>query len=189
MSNEEIYVSCDIEANGKIPSDSSMLSLGAAAFSSDGQLLSTFSVNLETLPNAIADESTMNWWADNQEAYDATRVNTVDPKVGMQSFHDWLTKLDGKPVFVGYPLGYDFNWVYWYLIHFVGDSPFSFSGIDIKTYAMCMMKTGYKKANKRNMPKRWFPEDKHTHISVDDAIEQGKLFMNMLNENTANKPV
>jgi len=36
----------------------------------------------------------------------------------------------GKPVFVGYPAGFDFLFVYWYLIRFTGESPFSFSALD-----------------------------------------------------------
>jgi hypothetical protein len=38
------------------------------------------------------------------------------------------------------------------------------------------------------MPKHWFPKDKHTHIAVDDAIEQGKLFCNILKEHLAKAP-
>jgi hypothetical protein len=33
---------------------------------------------------------------------------------------------------------------------------------------------------KRNMPKRWFGPEPHTHVALDDAIEQGELFCNMI---------
>jgi hypothetical protein len=33
------------------------------------------------------------------------------------------------------------------------------------------------------MPKHWFDQLPHTHIALDDAIEQGALFCNMLREN------
>jgi len=68
-------------------------------------------------------------------------------------------------------------------MHFVGRSPFSFSALDIKSYVAAMLKLSYRDATKRNMPSRWFPEEKHTHNALDDAIEQGKLFMNILKEN------
>ncbi|HET9210666.1 MAG TPA: exonuclease, partial [Thermoanaerobaculia bacterium] len=29
---------------------------------------------------------------------------------------------------------------------------------------------------------RWFSGDRHTHVALDDAIEQGRLFCNMLAE-------
>jgi DNA polymerase III alpha subunit (gram-positive type) len=180
----EVYISCDIESDGPIPGDYSMLSLGAAAFTSEGKLLSTFSVNLKTLPGASVCPDTMKWWASNQEAYDATRQDTHDPQQAMEQFVNWVNKLGGKPVFVGYPAGFDFLFIYWYMKHFGLESPFSFSALDIKTYAMCMLKLDYRQSTKKNMPKHWFPKEKHTHVAVDDAIEQGKLFCNMLKENT-----
>jgi hypothetical protein len=86
-------------------------------------------------------------------------------------------------VFVGYPAGFDFLFVYWYLIRFVGTSPFSFSALDIKTYAMALMGTDYRESTKKHMPKRWFAGlPPHTHKAVDDAVEQGFLFDAMLKE-------
>ena len=32
------------------------------------------------------------------------------------------------------------------------------------------------------LPRRWFDPQRHTHIALDDAIEQGALFCNMLAE-------
>jgi hypothetical protein len=69
-------------------------------------------------------------------------------------------------------------------MRFAGTSPFSPSALDIKTYAMALLKTGYRESTKRNMPKRWFDAQPHTHVALDDAIEQGALFCNMLRENT-----
>jgi len=186
--NKEVFISVDIESNGPIPGDYSMLSLGAASFSQNGELLSTFTVNLKDLSGAKADPDTMAWWATNQEAYDATRKDMVDPKLAMEQYVSWIKEQPGSPVFVGYPAGFDFLFIYWYLIHFTGESPFSFSALDIKTYVMAVLKTDYRKSTKKNMPKRWFPEDKHTHVAVDDAIEQGKLFCNILKENLAKAP-
>ena len=62
--------------------------------------------------------------------------------------------------------------VYWYLIKFTGKSPFSHSALDIKTYAMAVLKKNYRESTKRNMPKHWFDQLPHTHIALDDAIEQ-----------------
>jgi hypothetical protein len=69
------------------------------------------------------------------------------------------------------------------MIRFAGESPFSHSALDIKTYAMAMLKTGYRDSTKRSMPKHWFDKFPHTHCALDDAIEQGALFCNMLKEN------
>jgi len=32
------------------------------------------------------------------------------------------------------------------------------------------------------LPKHWFDELPHTHVALDDAVEQGALFCNMLAE-------
>ena len=100
----------------------------------------------------------------------------------MQNYVDWLSSLPGKPVFVGYPVAYDFMFVYWYLMKFVGSSPFSHSALDIKTLAMVALKSDYRKATKRLMPKSWFDKLPHTHKALDDAIGQGALFCNILAE-------
>ena len=49
MSNEEIYVSTDVEADGPIPGPHSMLSFASAAYTADKRLIATFSANLEVL--------------------------------------------------------------------------------------------------------------------------------------------
>jgi hypothetical protein len=86
----------------------------------------------------------------------------------------------GQTCVVGYPAAFDFMFVYWYLIRFCGDSPFSHSALDIKTYAMAVLKMRYRDSVKKNMPRAWFEPIKHTHVALNDAIEQGALFCNML---------
>lgn len=149
---EEIYISTDIEADGPIPGPYSMLSLGSAAFTADKQLLGTFSVNLETLPGATALPETAAWWATQPAAWAACRVDPQPPEVAMERYIAWIEALPGKPVFVGYPAGFDFLFVYWYLIRFAGRSPYGFSALDIKSCAMAVMRKPYRRSVKRNMP-------------------------------------
>jgi len=179
----EVYVSTDIETDGPIPGPHSMLSLASAAYLPDKTLVATFTANLETLPGAAADPRTMEWWQQHLEAWAATRTNLQDPAVAMGRYVTWVKSLPGRPVFVAYPAGFDFLFVYWYLIRFVGESPFSFSALDVKTYAMALLKTEYREAVKRDMPRRWFDPLPHSHVALDDALEQGALFCNMLAEN------
>jgi len=181
----EIYISTDVETDGPIPGPHSMLSIGSAAYRPDKQLVATFSANLETLPGASAHPRTAEWWATQPEAWAACRKDLETPEATMTRYVAWVRSLQGKPVFVAYPAGFDFLFVYWYLIRFVGESPFSHSALDMKTFAMALLKSGYRDATKRNMPKRWFDAKAHTHVALDDAIEQGALFCNMLAENRA----
>jgi len=179
----EIYVSTDVEADGPIPGVNSLLSFGSAAYQADKTLIGTFTANLETLLGATGDPKTMAWWASQPEAWAACRQQLEKPEVAFPRYLAWLKALPGRPVFVGYPAAYDFMFVYWYLIRFAGESPFSHSALDIKTYAMALLKQPYRDSTKRHMPKRWFDPMPHTHHALDDAIEQGALFCNMLQEN------
>jgi hypothetical protein len=186
MAQAEVYVSTDVESDGPIPGPHSMLSIGSAAYVLDGaskKLIDTFSANLELLPGATGAKDTMEWWSKNQLAFDTTRTDLESPEAAMQRYVTWIEALPGKPVFVAYPAGFDFLFVYWYLIRFAGKSPFSFSALDVKSYAMAMMKSEFHQTTKRTMPKRWFDRLPHTHVALDDAVEQGALFCNMLAEN------
>lgn len=179
----EIYISTDIETDGPIVGKHSMLSIGSAAYTADKQLLGTFSANLETLPGSIPDPRTSAWWATQPEAWAACRANLESPQVAMRRYLDWLKSLPGRPVFVAYPAAFDFPFVYWYLMEFTGENPFGYSVIDIKTYAMAVLRKPYRACGKQSMPSPWFDPVPHTHVAHDDAIEQGLLFCNMLKEN------
>src|SRR4051812_1711085 len=179
----EIYVSTDVETDGPIPGPHSMLSFGSAAYTADKQLVATFEANLHTLPDAKGHPETMAWWQTQPEAWAECRHDLRDPTEVMRAYVAWLKALPGKPVFVGYPAGFDFLFVYWYLIRFAGESPFSFSALDIKTFAMATLGTSFRETAKKRMPKRWFDDLPHTHKALDDAIEQGALFCNILADN------
>lgn len=178
----EIYVSTDVEVDGPIPGPHSMLSFASAAYLADKTLLGTFCANLELLPGASGHPDTMAWWRKHPQAWEAARTNPRAPQAAMADYVAWLEALPGQPVFVGYPAAFDFMFVYWYLIRFVGRSPFSFSALDVKTMAMVMLRREYRRSTKSAMPKRWFDDLPHEHVALGDAIEQGALFCNMLAE-------
>jgi hypothetical protein len=179
---KEIYVSTDVEADGPIPGPHSLLSFASAAYTPDKQLVATFEANLHTLPDAQGHPATMAWWQTQPEAWAAHRTNLREPAEAMKAYVAWLKALPGKPVFVGYPAGYDFLFVYWYLIRFAGESPFGFSALDIKSFAMATLGTSFRETTKKQMPQHWFDDLPHTHKALDDAIEQGALFCNILAE-------
>jgi hypothetical protein len=180
----EIYVSTDIEADGPIPGPHSMLSLASAAYRPDKTVVATFSVNLETLPDATADARTMEWWKGFPEAWARCRQDTRAPEAAMRAYLDWIRALPGRPVFLGFPASWDFMWVYWYLFRFTGERPFREHAIDVRSYAMGMRKARFAETTRTYLPKRWFDAGlPHTHVALDDALEQGAMFCNMLAEN------
>ena len=62
-------------------------------------------------------------------------------------------------------------------------NPFGYAVIDVKTYAMAMLRKPYRACGKPSMPADWFDPVSHTHVALDDALEQGNLFCNMLKAN------
>src|SRR5438132_8108541 len=83
---QEIYVSTDVETDGPIPGPHSMLSFGSAAYFADKTLVSTFTMNLETLPNATGDPRTMQWWKSQPEAWKECRENLQPPELAMKAY-------------------------------------------------------------------------------------------------------
>lgn len=183
---KEIFFSLDIEADGPIPLRNSMLSFACVAFSDDGRVLDKFERNLNPLPEATQDQRTMEeFWAKEQEAWNYCTSNTVDPESGMRDFVDWVKSMpEGQRVAVCMPSGFDYMFIYVYLMAFAGESPFSFSCIDMKTYVAASRKQAYRNSGKRSWPARWFDKDlPHTHKAIDDAMEQGLSFLKMRAEN------
>lgn len=189
----DLYISTDVETDGPIPGLYSMLSIGSVAINAEGHRLDTFSANLDPLPDARTDPRTMDWWASHPEAWAAHRIDPCPPEVVMNDYVVWLEALterhQSKPIFVAWPAGFDFTFVYWYLIRFAGRSPFGHSALDLRSYAMGMLGRGYRKVGKSSLPRAWrSPEHRHTHVALDDAIEQGALFANMLKANRRSEP-
>jgi hypothetical protein len=181
----EIYVSTDVETDGPVAGIHSMLSFGSAAFTAEKELLSIFSANLETLPGSTPDPKTAAWWATQPHAWAACRKDIEPASIAMPRYLAWLKSFPERLVFVAYPTAFDFPFVYWYLTQFAGENPFGYSAIDIKTYAMAVLHKPYRMCGKRSMPAEWFDPSPHTHVALDDAIEQGRLFCNMLAANLA----
>ena len=179
MIDSELYVSIDVETDGPIPGEYSMLSLGSATFESSGQILDKFEININELHEAKRDAKTMKWWTKYPEAWEYCRQNPVEPATAMHSYSKHLLNIkkayQKSLVCIGYPITFDSMFVNWYLIKFTGKSPFLLSGLDIETMAMAIMKSPYKGAASHYRLK-------HNHTALDDAIEQGYLFCSMLKE-------
>ena len=60
---------------------------------------------------------------------------------------------------------------------YAGANPFGYAVIDVKTYAMAMLRKPYRACGKpvdaRGLVRSG---SAHTHVALDDALEQGNLF-------------
>lgn len=100
----------------------------------------------------------------------------------MKNYHNWLSALPGRIIFVGYPLVFDFGFIGYYLLCFVGNNPFGFNTLAIRCVALGLLGSLFQRANSKYFPTSWFENLPHTHIAIEDALEQGTAFCNLLCE-------
>jgi len=170
----EVYISVDIEAAGPTPATYSMLSLGAVAVD-DPQ--STFYIELRPV-NDKSVPAAMKVVGRTLEEFKRTGR---DPKEAMIAFRDWLHSVAkrGKPVFVGFNATFDWAFVNFYFHQYLGENPFGFGGIDIKSYYMGMTGCAWEDTRSSRIASEFKGTSSHTHQALDDAVEQGEMFRKM----------
>lgn len=176
MPLDEMYFSVDVEANGPIPGDYSLSSIGCAVV---GHPDATFYVEMKPISDREVPEAV----AVSGLTTEHLRMNGEEPAAAMHRFDDWVRATAGRkrrPVFVGFNATFDWMFVHWYLIRYVGKSPFSISGLDLKAYYMGMMGESWTNTSKRKITKQFPTTLPHTHNALDDAREQAQLFEKML---------
>ncbi len=177
----------NIEADGPIPGANSMLSFGAAVC---GRHERTGFVALDPAAQKfyrelrpISDDFVPQAVAVSGLDRDRLVKEGADPATAMADFTAWVAMVaDGaKPIVVGYPACYDWMFLYWYLIRFTGASPFGHSGcLDMKTLFATKARMPIAFVGKASMPRHLLSSRPHTHHALDDAIEQGELFANLM---------
>jgi hypothetical protein len=178
----------DIEADGPIPGPYSMLSFGAcvAGFYEGGTFRAakpgeqTFYRELKPISDDFVPEALAVCGLDRETLEKEGRT----PEAAMSDAARWIEEICRdryRPIFVAYPLGFDWLFSYWYFINFAGHSPFGFSGaLDVKSFYAARAQAPIGQATKRHMPASLKPKSPHTHNALDDAIEQGELFANLV---------
>lgn len=182
-----LFLSFDIEADGPAPGLNSMLSMGWAGFTENGNLVFTYEANLTELPDAHPNTDTMKWWSlpENQVAWNYVHQNQRNPRDIFGEFARIVERLqtDYKLVPVAWPASYDWQYINYYFHRFAGYNPLGFSSMCIKSYLWAM--SGNRSPNdKLDVEKYVDPRFPHTHKALDDAKEQGAIFINAWRDNT-----
>lgn len=186
-----VYFSIDIETDGGSPGLSSMINLGCAAFvPGNPEPIATFRRNYLPLAGAEPDLDTMVWWQKFPDMWKRLQENRVEPAVATEEFAEWVREVAGDktPVAVAWPASWDWAFIYYYFKRFDVPSPFGHSALDAKSlwFAYTLRKDGRSWASgrtyKSDVPMEWKGGAKHTHDGLDDAIEQGRIFIHLLEE-------
>jgi hypothetical protein len=161
------FVMVDIEADGPIPGDYSMVSLGAIIV--EPALTRTFYGELRPISERWVPEAL----AVSGHSREAT-LAFEDPKLVMERFADWLVReCPQRKVFIADNNGFDWQFVNWYFHHFLGHNPFGFSSHNLGSLYKGLVKdtTARFKHLRRT---------KHTHHPVDDARGNAEAMLAMI---------
>ena len=119
------YIMVDIEADGPIPGDYSMVSLGAVVV--EPTLTKSFYGRLRPISDRYVEDAlaVSGFSREETQRFDA-------PREVMEKFEAWLnTESDGRPLFVSDNNGFDWQFVNWYFHHFLNRNPFGFSSTNL----------------------------------------------------------
>lgn len=160
------WISVDVEADGPIPGDYSMVCFGAVVV--ERGFSRTFYGKLRPVsqkwdPAALA---VSGFSRDDHLAFD-------DPKEVMVRFAAWLASLATKRlVFVSDNNGFDWSFVNWYFHHFLGKNPFGFSSQNLGSLYKGLVKDTFQTF-------KHLRRTKHTHDPVDDAKGNAEALLHL----------
>ena len=150
------YIMVDIEADGPIPGDYSMICFGAIVV--EPSLSRTFYGQLQPISEK--------WVPEALAVSGFSREQTLEfdlPQKVMQNFGQWIrAESSGRPMFISDNNGFDWQFINWYFHHFTGANPFGHSSQNLGS-----LYKGLVKDTSSNF--KHLRRTKHTHHPVDDA--------------------
>lgn len=161
----------DVEADGPIPGEYSMISFGAVLV--DSSLDKTFYGKLKPISEKFIPEALA--------VSNLTREQTLlhaEPTLVMQEFADWLKlnskgKPGSKPMFISDNNGFDWMFICYYFHRFIGSNPFGHSSTNLGSLYKGIVKSTFE--NFKHLRKT-----KHTHNPVDDALGNAEALLTIV---------
>ena len=150
------WIMVDVEADGPIPGDYSMVALGAVRVREP--LDTTFYARLRPISARWVPEALAVSGFDRE-----TTLGFDDPAAVMRRFAAWVAAHGGtRPRFVSDNNGFDWQFVNWYFHHFTGGNPFGHSSTNLGS--LYQGRVGDVGTSFRHLVRT-----PHTHHPVDDA--------------------
>ncbi|WP_394845367.1 exonuclease [Pendulispora brunnea] len=160
------YVMVDVEADGPIPGDYSMICFGAVIV--EPGLSRTFYGRLRPISD--------NWVAEALHVSGFSREETLefdDPKQVMTNFDLWLKEnARSRRLFISDNNGFDWQFINWYFHHFLGRNPFGFSSLNLGSLYKGVVKDTFQTF-------KHLRKTRHTHNPVDDALGNAEALLEM----------
>lgn len=163
------YIVVDVEADGPIPGDYSMICFGAVLV--DDTLDKTFYGTIQPISDRY-----------NPEALSISGFNrdqTLEfghPEETMLQFEEWIkAHSKGRPIFISDNNGFDWMFICWYFHHFLGRNPFGYSSRRLSDLYCGLVKDTFA---------QWkhLRTTQHTHHPVDDARGNAEVLLKLRDE-------
>ena len=163
------YFMVDVEADGPIPGNYSMVCVGAVLV--EPSLGKTFYGQLQPISEK--------WIPEALEISGFSREQALafdDPKSVMERFAAWVeAETTGRPMFISDNNGFDWQFINWYFHHFLGQNPFGYSSSNLGSLYKGVVKDTF--ASFKHLRKT-----KHTHHPVDDALGNAEALLRIKEE-------
>ena len=160
------YVMVDIESDGPIPGDYSMVCVGAVIV--EPGLDRSFYGQLKPISDNFIPEALAVSGFSRQDC-----LAFPEPKQVMEQFKAWLqANSRGRLLFISDNNGFDWQFINWYFHHFLGENPFGFSSTNLGSLYKGMKKDTFTSF-------KHLRETKHTHHPVDDARGNAEALLKM----------
>ena len=163
------YIMVDIESDGPIPAEYSMICFGTVIV--DEPLNRTFYGKLKP----VSDQ----WIPDALKVSGFSREETLqfdDPQAVMENFSKWLTLYcKNQPIFISDNNGFDWQFINYYFYRFLGKNPFGYSSTNLGSIYKGLVKDTSK--NFKHLRKTT-----HTHNPVDDVLGNAEALLYMKKE-------
>ncbi|MFK7822400.1 MAG: exonuclease domain-containing protein [Planctomycetaceae bacterium] len=160
------YFMVDIESDGPIPGDYSMVCFGAVVVE-EGLSRSFYGQLSPISDNCVPEALAVSGFS----REDVLAFN--DPAEVMTKFAQWVREnTDGRPQFISDNNGFDWQFINWYFHHFCGENPFGHSSTNLGSLYKGLVGDVFQ--NFKHLRKT-----KHTHHPVDDAIGNAEALLQM----------
>jgi DNA polymerase III epsilon subunit-like protein len=163
------YVMVDVEADGPLPGDYSMVSIGAVLV--DEALETTFYGRLRPISER--------WVPEALTVSGFTREETLtfdDPAEVMEGLRSWLDEIERGPcAFIADNAGFDWSFVNWYFHHFCGTNPFGHNSEDLGSLYKGIVRDVTQDFEHLRLTT-------HTHNALDDATGNAEALLRMERE-------
>jgi hypothetical protein len=157
---------CDIEADGNLIGDNSMVCFGVVKLIPELDITfygKTSPISIYYEPDALAISG---FSREEHEKFD-------DPQEVMKNFALWIKKHSvGRPILISDNNGFDASWINYYFLRFTGENPFGWSSRRIGDLYCGLVKDTYAKW-------KFLRETPHTHNPVDDAKGNAEALLKM----------